>query len=172
MKIYTKKGDTGTTMNIMGEELSKGDLLLEAQGSVDEVNAHIGYLKTMIAAKEIIMELTDIQRQLIDVGVEISARFTQGRITEEHVKKVECKIDQMTEKMSPLVSFIIYSGTPDAAYAQIVRGVVRRAERDLVRTLGEMPSSISLLYINRLSDYFFTLSRYLNHIQGMEENVK
>lgn len=181
MGIYTKKGDMGYTTNLLGEKYLKCDEMMELQGSIDEVNAHIGVLRSKLSKLCGQVELKNaddllktIQFNLYEMGVELSSNFTQILIDENSVKLLEDSIDEMTELMPPQKNFLYYSGMEEAVYAHMIRSVVRRTERVFVRfheKIGKEEYSVSYKYINRLSDFFFTLARYINHVCGSQEEI-
>jgi cob(I)alamin adenosyltransferase len=174
LSIYTKKGDKGYTTNVLGHTYSKSDIMMELQGSIDEINANIGYLRSLLSSaeiKEVDTFLKDIQFQLFALGVELSSEFTIKKITSEHTKVLEIQIDRMTQKTGELKNFIYQSGTTAASYSHVIRTVVRRTERIFVAVLKTMNCFESYQYINRLSDYFFTLARYFNHLNGIQEEI-
>lgn len=180
MKIYTKQGDEGRTSNLLGNKILKSHDIMELQGSIDEVNAAIGVLRSKLTnvpqgeRDYIDILLKTIQYHLYETGIEISYNFTQVYIREDKIKYLEDNMDKMTEKMPPLTSFIHYGGVEAAAYCHFIRAVVRRTERVFVRfneNMGNEKYSLSYKYINRLSDFFFTLGRYINFISGYEEET-
>ncbi|WP_055665827.1 cob(I)yrinic acid a,c-diamide adenosyltransferase [Desnuesiella massiliensis] len=183
MGIYTKTGDKGSTGNLLGERISKASNFIDLQGSIDEVNSHIGYLNALISKNEIIDEkekehitnlIIDIQNALFNMGVEISMNFTKIKISKENVGILEKEIDRMASIMPIQRKFILYSGSEEGTYAHVIRSVVRRAERVFVKYLIEKEVSEypeSYLYINRLSDFMFTLSRFLNFLQNKPETI-
>ncbi|NLZ49422.1 MAG: cob(I)yrinic acid a,c-diamide adenosyltransferase [Clostridiales bacterium] len=180
MKIYTKQGDEGRTTNILGEKLLKSNDIMELQGSIDEINATIGVLRSKInnisaEQKDYINSLLKtIQYHLYEIGVEVSYNFTQIYIREDKIKLLEENMDKMTDSMPPLTSFIYYGGVEAAAYCHFIRAVVRRTERVFVRfneNIGREIYNLSYKYINRLSDFFFTLGRYINFICGAKEEA-
>lgn len=181
MKIYTKNGDAGYTTNFLGEKHLKCDGLMELQGSIDEVNAHIGVLRSKLyklpqyqklqSSDEL---LKNIQFNLYEIGVELSSNFTKLLIDEKGIKTLENNIDEMTNSMPPLKNFLYYTGIEEAVYCHVIRTVVRRAERNFVRFNEERKVehySISYKYINRLSDFFFTLARFVNHVCDAKEEI-
>ena len=174
MKIYTKTGDQGYTSNLKGERLFKGGLWMELQGSVDEINAGIGHIRSLnqriTKLEEIDVFLEWIQYCLFRIGSDISAQFDQVYITQEMIEKLEKAIDAYTEKTGAMKSFLHFSGNEVATYTHVVRSVTRRGERAFVRALeekGEFPTDYQ--FINRLADYFFQLARYFNVMNGDQE---
>lgn len=180
MKIYTKKGDEGRTTNILGEKYLKSHDIMELQGCIDEINASIGVLRSKLnnlpqeEKAYVDSLLKNIQHHLYETGVEISYNFTQIYIGEDKIRLLEENMDKMTDRMLPLTSFIYYGGVEAAAYSHLIRSVVRRTERVFVRfneNMGKEEYSLSYKYINRLSDFFFTLARYINFISGEQEET-
>ncbi|HBH13692.1 MAG: ATP:cob(I)alamin adenosyltransferase [Clostridiales bacterium 38_11] len=177
MTIYTKKGDTGTTSTVTGDKISKSSQLLELQGSVDEVNAGIGYLisiccETMIGKeiKHVVDMLRDIQHALFRIGTDVSSNFTKDLLEENEIVLLEKEIDLMESKTGSLTNFIHYSGTRASTYTHVVRSVTRRTERVFAGLLKEkIPNDYK--YLNRLADYFFALARYLNHLEEIDDEI-
>jgi len=178
MKIYTKRGDEGTATTVLGEKLWKGDIIIELNGGIDEINANIGYLRSVVLKikdKEqlsyINSILMEIQYTLFKLGGDVSSKFTDKYVSEGDVKFLEKEIDAMTEKLQPLKSFIYYSGVEAAAYSYVVGTVTRRVERVFARALEGKEYPEDYHYINRLSDFFHTLARYINHVEGEEDEI-
>ena len=179
MGIVTKTGDLGTTGTLSGERVPKSSSLIELNGQIDEVNASLGYLNSMIegtkefpAKTETIDFIRYIQNGLYNLGTEISSGFTIKRFDESHALLLEEKIDLMTSQMPAQTKFIIFSGVKESTYTHVVRSVSRRCERQFVRFLIEeniAPFPECYKFLNRLSDYLFTLARFLNHELGGEE---
>lgn len=171
MKIYTKNGDKGYTKNILGEAIKKSDDMLELQGSVDEVNATIGYLRSILSGEsdEIDQLLRAIQYTVFKLGSDVTYNFTKQLVTEADVKRLEEAIDCMTGELEQQTSFLYYSGHSTATYTQIIRSVVRRAERAFVRYYKGSTYPVDMQYLNRLADYFYVLARYLNHRYNIKE---
>ena len=169
MKIYTKTGDMGTTSDVLGQRVSKGDIKIELQGSIDEINAGVGYLRALLkntafseSAIDIDEDLRDVQYALFRIGGDVSANFSQNYIKKSDIEYMEQSIDVMTNAVGPLESFIYYSGSEGATYCHVVRSVARRAERVFVRYMENKNYNLDYQYINRLSDYLFSLARYIN----------
>ncbi|WP_428648090.1 cob(I)yrinic acid a,c-diamide adenosyltransferase [Roseibium sp.] len=171
-KIYTKTGDDGTTALGSGERRPKSDLRIEAYGTVDETNAVVGLirLQTATAAPDVDQMLSRIQNDLFDLGADLATPDTGEdlgyeplRITDAQVKAIENAIDALNRDLSPLRSFVLPGGSPAAAHLHLARTVSRRAERLMVDlATREAVNPAALRYMNRLSDYFFVASRYLN----------
>jgi cob(I)alamin adenosyltransferase len=175
MKIYTKNGDKGYTSNFKGEKLWKGSLWIELQGNIDEINANVGHLRSLnqrITQQEDIDQMLEwIQYCLFRIGSDISLQFQVTYITDEMIEKLEKAIDTYTEKTGELHSFIHFNGNEAATYAHVIRSVTRRCERVFSKVLQEIDFTLDYQYVNRLSDYFFQLARYLNHVNGNAEEV-
>lgn len=179
MSIVTKTGDKGTTGALNGERVSKASTLINLNGTIDELNASLGFLCSMLKERddfemkaEIIETVEWIQNGLYNMGTEVSSLFTIIRYKKEHPDLLEQKLDIMTAKMPPQTKFIIYSGVKEATYTHVARSIARRAERVFVQYLleekvTEFPHSYQ--FVNRLSDYLFTLARFLNQeLKGTE----
>lgn len=177
MKIYTKTGDNGKTSLCDGSRLPKDDIRIEAYGTLDELNANIGLLIAMLQSdtpeknlahdNKLTERLEEIQAELFVIGTELA--YTECKVktivsTKEMINKIEVDIDLMASQLPTQHHFILPGGTLSAAQSHVCRTVCRRAERRIV-TLSQMttyPAEI-LEFVNRLSDYLFILSRYLNN---------
>jgi len=179
MGIVTKTGDKGTTGTLNGERVLKSSSLIELNGQIDEVNASLGYLNSLLEEGrdfpnkfEITEFIRFIQNGLYNLGTEISSGFKMKRFDETQALLLEEKIDEMTSLMPQQTKFIIFSGVKEATYTHVVRSVSRRCERQFVRFLLEEnvdPFPDCYKFLNRLSDYLFTLARFLNQELGGEE---
>ncbi len=178
MKIYTKTGDKGTTSDVLGHRVSKGDIKIELQGSIDEINAGVGYLRSLLKdaaySKSIIDlddSLRDVQYALFRIGGDVSSNFKQQHTKEADIEYLERSIDVMTKILGPLESFIYYSGSEAATYCHVVRSVARRAERVFVRFMEDKDYNPDYQYVNRLSDYLFSLARYINFLSKVPDEA-
>lgn len=175
MKVYTKTGDKGTTGLIGGTRVPKHHLRIDAYGTVDELNAHIGLLRDQDLDKETIDLLLEIQDRLFTIGSHLAAdpEKSKMKLPELHdsdVELLEKAMDQMNETLPEMRSFVLPGGHPIVSYCHIARCVCRRAER-LVVGLAESSSipAVIVQYLNRLSDYLFVLSRLLTqHFKATE----
>jgi cob(I)alamin adenosyltransferase len=176
MKIYTKTGDKGDTSLYNGKRIPKSSLRVSTYGTVDELNSIIGIVLAHDVPEEISKDLTQISNWLFNLGSDLATplndreRFHVERISEEQITFLEEKIDEYTEKMPPLKSFILPGGSKAAAFLHHARTVCRRAERLAVElakkeNIGEM----SVIFLNRLSDYLFTAARYANYLVGVKD---
>lgn len=172
MKIYTKKGDKGETSLASGRKISKADLLIESYGTVDELNTHVGLLKSKIAQEEVVTYLSAIQHTLFDIGSVLakdgisSPDYPEVKMTD--VDMLEQEIDRMDASLEPLRQFILPAGSESIAQAHVCRTVCRRAERRVVSVEDE-DFTQEVMYLNRLSDYFFVLARYLHVKEDIAE---
>jgi cob(I)alamin adenosyltransferase len=165
-RIYTKSGDRGKTALGDGSRVSKAGKRVEAIGQVDEINAVIG-LARLHTKDSVNDDLGHIQNDLFDIGADLCMPDLSAtdclRITSSQVEWLEKKIDTMNTELKPLHSFVLPGGTEPAAFLHLARVVTRRAERAVVELSGKEPLRPEIIqYINRLSDYLFVLSRYLN----------
>ncbi len=161
-KIYTRTGDDGTTGLGDGSRTNKDSLRVEAMGDVDELNAVIGILLSEPLAAEIQDTLTRVQHDLFDLGGEICIPG-HAMVKAERVSALEESLDRLNEQLQPLKEFILPGGSRAAAYCHLARTVCRRAERQLTRLSREEPvTTISLQYLNRLSDLLFVMCRAIN----------
>ena len=160
MSVYTKTGDKGKTGTFAGKRISKSSKLIQTIGAIDELNSYLGTIG----------KLTDIQRNLFTINSILSGAKLE--FPKDATKKLEREIDEMEGKMPVLANFIIYSGTPNACQLYYARALARRAERTLVSYGSPFTVHRSLLiYLNRLSDYLFTLARLINFKKKVKEEV-
>ena len=173
-KIYTKTGDNGQTGLFGGMRLSKDHIRIEAYGTVDELNSYIGLVSDLAENEPIRMELLEIQDRLFTLASHLAAqpgkKLSLPELLESDILFLEEAIDKMDAMISPLKSFILPGGDVVASHCHIARCVCRRAERRVV-TLAqsdEVPEMV-IVYLNRLSDYLFTLARYICYLKGKTE---
>lgn len=172
-KIYTRTGDEGTTALGTGVRVPKHDLRIEAYGTVDETNAAIGLARQHTAGAEPVdTMLARIQNDLFDLGADLCTPDTGEkpdyeplRIVDAQPERLEREIDQLNAELEPLNSFVLPGGTAAAACLHLARTVSRRAERLMVALAAQPNEPVgapALRYINRLSDFLFVASRYVN----------
>ena len=176
MKIYTKTGDEGKTGLIGGTRVTKGDMRIEAYGTIDELNSHIGLLLSYqhtAGNEEFLMQ---IQHLLFAVGSHLATDTSVTNInvasviSEAEIENVEAQIDRLNRNLPELRQFILPGGSAEGSQAHICRTVARRAERRIVEMSDNYSVDIKIIkYINRLSDYFFVLSRFLTADKGYKE---
>jgi cob(I)alamin adenosyltransferase len=169
-KIYTRGGDSGETSLGNGARVAKSSTRVASYGDVDEANSILGIVRLYTEGPEDAL-LARIQNDLFDLGadlctpIEEDPKYPPLRITAGQVDWLEAQIDRMNEELPALSSFILPGGSPAAAFLHQARTVVRRAERLLVALLAEPDEAVNrlaLMYLNRLSDLLFVLSRYVN----------
>lgn len=175
-KIYTKTGDKGKTSLIGGTKVSKADLRIEATGTVDELNSHIGLCKELLTDLDSVRTLHEVQDRLFTLGsalacdLEKDTKIAMPDITEEDCIFLEHEIDKMEDSLAPMKSFILPGGSISTAQLHVARCVCRRAERCCVRLSDETPiGEIFVKYLNRLSDYLFVLARFTGHLSGVPD---
>jgi cob(I)alamin adenosyltransferase len=186
MKIYTGTGDLGKTSLFSGERLSKGNQRIEAYGDVDELNSVIGALAVSIETEkmDLIPQLHQIQSNLFNLASWLATTpYSQSvslldKFSDEPAKKLEQAIDSMEKNLPPLKGFILPGGTISSAWAHLARTICRRAERHVIRNIETEGKFFDIentrhiiTYLNRLSDYFFVLARYLNHLSGIKDQL-
>jgi cob(I)alamin adenosyltransferase len=176
MSLYTKTGDKGTTSLINGTRVPKNHIRVEAYGTIDELNAHIALVKSMIKDKILKKELSEIESNLfiiqthLAIDPEKECSFNIPDIQKINAGDLEKNIDIMNEKLPPIISFIPLGGDVVIAQCHIVRCVCRRAERRLITLSNEsFVHSEIVSYINRLSDYLFVLARYTAKVLEIKE---
>ena len=168
MKIYTKFGDTGETALYGGTRLEKDAPRIEAIGTVDELNAYIGYAQVLIEDTDISDLIARIQNHLFAIGADLAtpathAKAAEFRIREDFTTEMETAIDTLSEELPPLTNFILPGGCTAGAILHIARVVCRRSERCVVHlTREEDVNSEIIRSLNRLSDLLFVLARTVN----------
>jgi len=166
-KIYTKTGDKGQTSLIGGTRLPKHHIRIEAYGTVDELNSHIGLLRDVIEDEKTFDLLISIQDRLFTIGSHLAADPEKNKmqlppIFEEDVVALENAIDIINDRVPEMKSFVLPGGHVNVSYCHIARCVCRRAERAVLRLAeNEKVEDIHTKYLNRLSDYLFMLSRQI-----------
>lgn len=182
MKIYTKTGDNGETTLYTGQRVSKTDAFIEALGTVDECNSAIGSAIALMqkdgAFMQVHHQLETIQHALFDVGAALATPRTRAvnsklnttRFDETATESLEKWIDSMEEKLPPLKTFILPGGNPGGAMLHLARSICRRAERRVLPLYEKADVSDNVMvYLNRLSDYLFVTSRYINFLSKTPE---
>ncbi len=170
-KIYTRTGDEGETALGNGARVAKHSTRVTAYGTVDECNATVG-LARLHATGEMDARLAAIQNDLFDLGADLcrpnmerdaEAEYPPLRMVESQVKRLEAEIDAMNADLEPLRSFILPGGSPLAAHLHLCRTVARRAERHAMQLASmEIVNDHAIVYLNRLSDWFFVAGRVAN----------
>ena len=168
MKIYTKFGDSGETALYGGTRLGKDEPRIEAIGSVDELNAYIGYAQTLVEDADLSELMARVQNHLFDVGADLATPAThtkaaEFRIPPDFTTEMETAIDTLSAELPPLTNFILPGGCTAGATLHIARVVCRRSERCVVRLAREAEVNPEIIRsLNRLSDLMFVLARTVN----------
>ncbi len=175
MKIYTKKGDKGTTGLIGGTRVKKDNVRIESYGTIDELNAYIGLLADIISDKDLIKELNEIQDRLFTIGSILAADPDKSSmklppLLNEDIENLEMWIDKNNSALPEMRFFILPGGHQHISFCHIARCVCRRAERRVVELNGiESIDEKVITYLNRLSDYLFILCRKIAHDLNIQE---
>ena len=182
-KVYTRSGDRGETGLVGGKRVPKDSPRIEAYGTIDELNSIVGLARAFNEEqldrhdghRFLDLTLRQIQDELFDLGSELATPpdfFKEGmyQVGERQVKKLERLIDECQKDLQPLKSFVLPGGGKIGAYLHQCRTVCRRAEREILRlSRVEELSEWPLKYLNRLSDLFFVLSRWISKHKGESE---
>lgn len=181
-KIYTRSGDKGETSLVSGTRTRKSDLRISMYGEVDELNSRIGWALSLIRGsadyQRVVERLEQIQSSLFDLGSNLAceevkrSEWKLPQVTAGNVQALEIEIDEMDLVLEPLKTFILPGGHQRAAAIHLCRTCARSVERKMVDfklEIGEELPDNGLEFINRLSDYFFVLSRWINKQEGVLE---
>jgi len=175
VKIYTKTGDQGDTSLFGGGRVPKHHLRVESYGAIDELNALLGVVRAAKPSQQSDIWLAEVQQQLFHLGADLATPLETKakwivRVQPSQIKWLEDTIDQMTAELDPLKNFILPGGTLAAAQLHAARTVCRRAERSVTALRQEADINDHIIaYINRLSDWLFTLARFENKQAGESE---
>ncbi len=167
-KIYTKTGDAGDTSLGKGGRVKKDDLRIELLGEIDEVSSLLGVAAASGVSEGVLGDIRTLQKELYEANCLVSGCAELDVFTS--TQRLESAIDAMTKKLPEITCFIAYSGTQAATQLFLARAVCRRAERRLVLVSRKYKEFVPLIsYINRLSDYLFTLARFVNFEAGISD---
>lgn len=173
--IYTKTGDKGTTALVGGTRVAKAHVRLDAYGTIDELNSFVGFLACTIDEAEEREMLSYIQHRLFTVGSYLATETeaippkAASIISDDDIKKIEQRMDEIDSKLPKINKFILPGGSESAGRANLCRTVCRRAERCIYRVKESFPVDDNILmFVNRLSDYFFLLGRKECNKNGKE----
>jgi len=176
MKIYARTGDAGETGLFGGARVGKDDPRVEAYGTIDELNACLGVVRTLRASAETDESLLQIQTDLFTLGAELAClpgkedKLRMDLLSDADITRLEGWIDRSEAPLEPLKNFVLPGGCASAAELHRARTVCRRAERRTLsasRTSPVRPEIV--IYLNRLSDLLFVLARYENHLAGLSD---
>lgn len=181
VKIYTKTGDAGDTSLFGGGRVGKNDPRIEAYGSLDELNAYLGWFRSVTRERDMARTVSGIQPVLFDLGAHLAtpaeaekARRILPRIDPGKITELERVIDTLETELAPLTAFVLPGGSAESALLQVTRAVCRRSERAVVRAAREHEVDVpeaGLAYLNRLSDLLFVMARVANKRQGGTEEL-
>ena len=168
-KVVTRTGDQGSTGMADGSRRAKHDARVHCLGEVDELNAHLGVVLSLLDDGPERQLLFAVQHDLFDIGAEL-CQPAKTLITDTYVAALEQNVEALNEDLPPLKEFILPGGSPAVAAVQLARTVCRRVERGLVALDSEEPlNPVTCRYLNRLSDLLFILGRSLAHQDGSGE---
>lgn len=178
MKIYTKTGDLGETGVLAGKRISKSELVIEANGALDEASSYIGWAREQVEEDGVRLLMSEVQHDLYEIMGYLAGAKIDGAIFEDKINAFEKEMDRMTAKLPALKRFILPQGGEATTRLHIARTVIRSAERRVVRYVKEkskyhegIPAKsfqgdlLMIKYLNRLSDLFFTLARKYAQIE-------
>ncbi len=180
MKIYTRTGDQGQTSLFGGDRVSKTHPRIEAYGTLDELNAYLGWFRARSGHEDLVSLSEGIQSTLFDLGARLAtppeaekAQTILPSISKAAVQGLEDEIDRLEDELEPLTSFVLPGGTEDAALLHVARSVARRAEREVTKAGADQPvlPPEGLAYLNRLSDLLFVMARVVNRRASVEESI-
>tara|TARA_B100000965_G_scaffold325142_1_gene287337 strand:- start:2311 stop:2859 length:549 start_codon:yes stop_codon:yes gene_type:complete len=177
MKIYTKKGDTGKTSIIGQSKIDKHNIRIEAYGTIDELNSYIGLVRSYDSNnfEKYNSQLQIIQNNLFKIGAVLATVKKDIvdeslLISDSDIYMIENYIDDIDPLLPELKSFILPGGSIWSAHLQVCRSICRRAERRITSLNNSCPIDLNIIkYVNRLSDYFFILSRLVNHLNKIDD---
>lgn len=172
-RIYTRKGDDGTTGLGGGQRVPKDALRVATYGTVDELNSHLGVAVAAGLVERLVPEVQRIQNELFHLGSDLcfleadKAAFALPQIETRHVAALEALMDELNDVVGPLENFILPGGSAAAAALHVARTVCRRAEREAIALAREEAvGPFVIAYLNRLSDALFIMARFDNHQRG------
>ena len=177
MKIYTKRGDTGQTSLLSGERVAKCHERIEAYGTIDELNSFVGLLRSGKLDNNDSQFLIKIQNKLFNLGSNLatekkSKNFKLPGLTNDDILVLEKEIDKIDTILPKLKNFVLPGGNQTIAYCHVCRSICRRAERLIVKLSANTDVDEQIIkYVNRLSDYFFQLSRKIAFDLKLEEEI-
>ena len=175
MKIYTKTGDHGQTSLLSGSRVSKAELRLEAYGTFDELNSHLGVLAATLPS-DLFPYAKAIQSELFAMGSHLAVEgppdFPMPKFNEDLVGQLERQIDQWNEILPELKSFILPGAHPQSVHCHVARTVCRRAERRVVALNDEAKVAVEIItLVNRLSDFLFVMARWIDFSNGAPDRI-
>lgn len=174
--VYTRTGDGGTTSLVGGRRVAKDSVRIEAYGTVDELNSHIGVVMADAGSSDVLSTLIFVQNRLFDIGGYLACDSSDGGfilppgVTDADIYRIEEAIDVIDSQLPALDRFVLPSGSGASARTHVARTVCRRAERRIVTlALQAEVDPLVIKFINRLSDYLFVLARFSNVSKNIDE---
>lgn len=172
MPIYTRTGDAGKTSLFGGKRVFKCEELVDVYGSMDELNSWVGLVVSETKFDHLRDLFVKIQSDLFTVGGSLAGWKADLSILPTRVTEMEVEIDAMEKSLPPLANFILPGGSPQAAHIHVTRSIARRVERQVVALAQRQQVDPQIIkYLNRLSDLFFMLARFINKNNHIEETV-
>ena len=177
LKIYTKLGDKGETSLLGGSKVPKYHDRIEAYGTLDELNSFVGLVRDHLDHTEIVDFIKHIQDRIFTIEAHLAAETRQAsdhlpKMKEGDITDVEKAIDRMEAELPPISNFVLPGGHPAVSYAHVARTICRRSERAVIKLAESVTiDPLIIQYLNRLSDYFFVLSRYLTKYFDAQETI-
>ena len=176
MKIYTKTGDGGSTSLFGGKRVDKNSARIEAYGCIDELNSLIGTIVANVPPADVLKKLVRIQGEIFVLGTDLATpadfKVKIPRVTKTFITRLEKEIDLWEKTLSKLKNFILPGGGKIGSSLHLARTIARRTERRIVElSCTEKLNQNSLIYINRLSDWLFVVTRYVNHKENVKEVI-
>jgi cob(I)alamin adenosyltransferase len=175
-KIYTRKGDDGKTALLGGDRVSKHHIRVESYGTVDELNSYLGLIRSSTSHEQVLHSISSIQDRLFTLGSYLASspnsKVILPELYDEDILFLEQEIDRMSAVLPELRNFILPGASKAGAHAHVARCICRRSERLVVfLSDNETIEPVIVIYLNRLSDYLFTLARFLDQESGAAEIV-
>ena len=172
MPIYTRTGDSGSTSLFGGKRVLKSEELVNAYGSIDELNSWVGLIVSELKVDHLKKLFLEIQSDLLTIGSNLAGGKTNLSVLETRVPQMEVEIDVMDKELPQLSNFILPGGSPQSAHVHIARNVCRRVERRIVALAQKQTVDQSIIkYLNRLSDLLFVVARYINNKSKVKEVI-
>lgn len=176
-KIYTKLGDKGETSLLGGSKVPKYHERVEAYGTLDELNSFIGLVRDHTDNPKVIDFIKHIQDRIFTIEARLAAETKEAaaylpEIKNDDITSLEKEIDKMEAELPPIRNFVLPGGHPAVSYSHVARTICRRAERVTLKLMESVEVDPTIpQYLNRLSDYFFVLSRYLTKYYNSDETT-
>lgn len=170
--MFTKSGDDGNT-NIINKRVGKDSPLVNFLGDLDELNSFVGFAISKLPWDDMKKDLERVQRELFEIGEDLSTNSTKKKIDERYVKWIEERTIEYRKESGPVKLFVIPGGSEEASALHITRAVARRIERNAVKYSKELPeiNKMIIVYLNRLSSMLFAMALVANKRKNVEEKI-